>query len=208
MAGEIHGARRRGVQPGGRPPAPGDLALAQAFVNTHYDLEFEHGSELLATPAGLWRWLAARELIEAAGPPLTSRDLARAIAVREGLRSLARANSDDDPAAAAGRGAALAALNDAAAGGAVELRFAADGPRFVRSGRGGLDAALGSVLAIAARAMLDGSWERLKICPGEACGWAFYDHSRNRSGRWCSMSVCGGRAKARAHYQRHHGGER
>ena len=63
----------------------------QAFVNTHYDLEFEHGAELLATPAGLSRWLAARELIEAADPPLATGDLGRAIAVREGLRSLARA---------------------------------------------------------------------------------------------------------------------
>jgi predicted RNA-binding Zn ribbon-like protein len=89
----------------------------------------------------------------------------------------------------------------------VELRFALDGPRFVRCRRGGLDAALGVVLAIAARGMLDGTWERLKICPGDDCGWAFYDHSRNRSGRWCSMLVCGGRAKARTHYQRHRGGK-
>jgi predicted RNA-binding Zn ribbon-like protein len=51
--------------------------------------------------------------------------------------------------------------------------------------------------------MLDGTWRRLKVCPGDHCGWAFYDHSRNQTGRWCSMSVCGGRAKARAHYHRH-----
>ena len=204
LAGEIEGARRPGVQPGGRPPAPGDLALVQAFVNTHYDLEFEHGAELLATPAGLGQWLAARDLIEPSGPSLTDRDLARAVAVREGLRSLARANSDGETAAHV---PALAALNDAAIGGAVELRFDADGPRFVRPQLGGLDAALGVVLATAARAMLDTSWQRLKICPGDDCGWAFYDHSRNRSGRWCSMSVCGGRAKARAHYRRHRGGE-
>jgi predicted RNA-binding Zn ribbon-like protein len=50
--------------------------------------------------------------------------------------------------------------------------------------------------------MLDGTWDRLKACPGHDCGWAFYDHSRNQTGRWCSMSVCGGRAKARAHYHR------
>jgi predicted RNA-binding Zn ribbon-like protein len=193
------------VQPGGRPPAPGDLALVQGFINTHYDLEIEHGTELLATPAGLSRWLGARDLIDPGAPRLTTRDLARAIAVREGLRSLARANSDG---AASERRTALAALNDAATGGAVELRFAADGPRFVRVGRSGLDGAIGVLLAGAARAMLDGTWERLKICPGHDCGWAFYDHSRNRSGRWCSMSVCGGRAKARAHYHRRRGGER
>jgi predicted RNA-binding Zn ribbon-like protein len=53
-----------------------------------------------------------------------------------------------------------------------------------------------------AAAMLDGSFSRLKICPGPDCDWAFYDHSRNQSGRWCSMAVCGGRVKARAHYHR------
>jgi predicted RNA-binding Zn ribbon-like protein len=63
--------------------------------------------------------------------------------------------------------------------------------------------ALGVLLAITAVAMADGTWSRLKVCPGEHCGWAFYDGSRNRSGRWCSMAVCGGRSKARAHYRRH-----
>jgi predicted RNA-binding Zn ribbon-like protein len=58
------------------------------------------------------------------------------------------------------------------------------------------------LLAIALRAMIDGRWQRLKTCPGEHCGWVFYDHSRNNSGRWCSMAVCGGRTKARTHYQR------
>ena len=168
--------------------------------------KFEHGAELLATPEGLGRWLAGRGLIGAGTARLTARDVDRSLAVREGLRTLARVNSDRESDVAA-RGAALAALNEAGAGAGVELRFAADGPRFVRARRGGLDAALGVVLGTATRAMLDGSWERLKICPGDDCGWAFYDHSRNRSGRWCSMSVCGGRAKARAHYLRHHGGE-
>ena len=204
VAGEIEGTRRPAVQPGGRPPAPGDLALAQAFINTHYDLEIQHGAELLATPEDLARWLSARGLLGHGTPRLNARDLARAIAVREGLRSLARVNSDGD--AGVSRGPALAALNEAAAGTSVELRFTAAGPRFVRPDRGGLDAALGAVLAIAAWAMLEGSWERLKICPGDDCGWAFYDHSRNHSGRWCSMSVCGGRVKARAHYRRHRGG--
>jgi len=207
VAGEIEQARRLAVQPGGRPPAPGDLALLQAFVNTHYDLEGEHGAELLATPEGLARWLAGHGLIGAGTARLTARDLDRSLAVREALRTLARVNSGTEPDAAARRGAAIAALNDAAAGAAVELRFAAAGPQFVRSRRGGLDAALGVLLATATRAMLDGSWERLKVCPGDDCGWAFYDHSRNRSGRWCSMSVCGGRAKARTPYRRHRDGE-
>ncbi|MCL4825828.1 MAG: CGNR zinc finger domain-containing protein [Caldilinea sp.] len=35
------------------------------------------------------------------------------------------------------------------------------------------------------------------------CGWLFFDASRNRSRRWCSMEDCGNRAKARLHYKRH-----
>ena len=82
------------------------------------------------------------------------------------------------------------------------LRFGTDGPRFVRCEGTGVAGALGLILALAAQAMLEGTWGRLKICPGDHCGWAFYDNSRNQTGRWCSMSVCGGRAKARAHYRR------
>jgi predicted RNA-binding Zn ribbon-like protein len=89
----------------------------------------------------------------------------------------------------------------------VEVRFGADGPWFISPAGSGVDGAIGVLLAIVARSLADGSWSRLKICHGHHCGWAFYDHSRNRSGRWCSMSVCGGREKARAHYHRRRGGE-
>jgi predicted RNA-binding Zn ribbon-like protein len=50
--------------------------------------------------------------------------------------------------------------------------------------------------------MLDGSWPRLKACPRDVCGWAFYDRSSNASATWCSMAVCGGRVKAGAYYRR------
>lgn len=33
------------------------------------------------------------------------------------------------------------------------------------------------------------------VCPGEGCGWLFVDPRHRR--RWCSMAVCGNRAKAR-----------
>jgi predicted RNA-binding Zn ribbon-like protein len=52
-------------------------------------------------------------------------------------------------------------------------------------------------------ATLDGSWSRLKAC--QHCDWLFYDGSRNRSGRWCSMTACGGREKAKAYRRRHRG---
>jgi predicted RNA-binding Zn ribbon-like protein len=201
MGGESE-ARRSSVQPGGRPPAPGGLALVQGFINSHYDLERVHGAELLASPAALVAWLAAHDLIEA-GAAVRTRGLERALTVRESLRTLAAANSGPtvDPAV-------LQALDEAARGARAEPRFGvADGPSFVAGARSGVGGALGVLLGITALAIADGSWERLKICPGDDCGWAFYDNSRNRTGRWCSMSVCGGRAKARAHYRRRRGGD-
>lgn len=42
--------------------------------------------------------------------------------------------------------------------------------------------------------------ERIRICGN--CGWLFLDRSRNGSRRWCDMTVCGNRQKARRHYSR------
>jgi len=196
------------TQPGGRPPAPGGLGLVQAFINSHYDLEVDHGADLLATPRELRRWLRAHRLIEPR-VRVGRGDLQRALSVREGLRELARGNGVRPPIDGSPDEEALIdaarALNTAGTGAGVEVRFSPRGARFVRAQDAGVGGALGLVLALAARAMIDGSWPRLKVCPGDDCGWAFYDHSRNQTSRWCSMSVCGGRAKARSHYRRHRG---
>ncbi len=191
-------------QPGGRDPAPGELSYVQAFVNSHYDLEVDHGADVFATPASLAGWLARRGLTgdRDPEPPITAGDVERAVAIREGLRALADHNGGRDHAAS------LAPLNHAANGLKLEVRFLDDaGPILIPSSDSALDRALATVLAITARAMIDGRWSRLKVCPGGDCGWAFYDHSRNQSGRWCSMSICGGRSKARAHYRRSRGGD-
>jgi predicted RNA-binding Zn ribbon-like protein len=78
----------------------------------------------------------------------------------------------------------------------------AAGPSFEQVRRDRVDGAIGVLLAIVAEAMLDGSWSRMKACPGRHCGWVFYDRSKNGTGRWCSMAVCGGREKARSYYRR------
>lgn len=198
MAGEADQARQQiSPQPGGRPPAPGPLALVQAFINTHFDLERDHGAEVLSSSLALAAWLRKRELI-ADRATVREKDLRRALALRESLRTLARSAHAEGSFLRTAR----EQVDTAGCGARVELRFAPDGPRLVGAPGAGVDGAFGALLAIVAEAVADGSWSRLKICPGQHCGWAFYDHSRNRSGRWCSMSVCGGREKARAHYQR------
>lgn len=42
----------------------------------------------------------------------------------------------------------------------------------------------------------------LKQCHGGECGWLFIDTSRNHSRRWCSMTDCGNRSKAKRHYHK------
>lgn len=45
---------------------------------------------------------------------------------------------------------------------------------------------------------------QVRACPGNGCGWLFLDRSGRR--RWCTMSTCGNRAKARRFASRQHGG--
>ncbi len=66
----------------------------------------------------------------------------------------------------------------------------------------GVSAALGRILAAVVRATDEGIWGRLKVCTNDACEWAFYDRSKNRSGKWCTMEVCGNRMKARTFRER------
>jgi predicted RNA-binding Zn ribbon-like protein len=42
----------------------------------------------------------------------------------------------------------------------------------------------------------------VKACQGHACTLLFVDHTRGRARRWCSMAVCGNRAKQAAHRER------
>ena len=186
-------------QPGGREPAPGELAVVQAFMNSRWDLADENHGELLRSPEALVEWLRRLKLF--GGTSLGDRDLARFLAVREGLRALAFVNNGREP-----DHAAIEAMRRETEETGVRIVVGLEGASFLpdhdQAGGGGTIAAL---LAISARAMIDGTWERFKACPGRGCGWVFYDHSRNQSGRWCSMRVCGDREKSRAYYQRKSG---
>jgi len=168
----------------------------QAFINSRWNLSSPSKCETFATPGHLADWLRARGLI-GRRPCLTDRDVGRAISVREGLRALAFANNGQQL-----ENAAIGTMRRASEHASTQILIEPDGPRFVLDEHAGIDAAIGAILAITAHAMIDGSWLRMKACPGRHCGWTFYDFSRNQSARWCSMKVCGSREKARAYYQR------
>jgi len=171
-----------------------DLQLVCDFVNS---AELEDGSDELADARGLVRWLSAHGL---AGEHAraTDADAAEARALREALRELMRANNGEP----ADRVAAAALLDASGRRAALAVRFDTGSIRLVPRERG-VRGALGIVLGAAGEAMANGAWGRAKACRSDTCRWAFVDHSRNQSRQWCSMSVCGNRAKARAFRERH-----
>ena len=185
-------------EPGGREAAPGPLALVQAFANTVAE-EGHFRWEAIGDPDSLRSWLSRRGLL-ADGERVGEADVARAKEVRKALRSLLAANNGREPDPAA-----IRALNLAAERARLTVRFGADGRATLEPGAGGVDGALGRVLAAVHAGMEEGTWGRLKSCANATCGWAFYDRSKNRSGRWCSMEVCGNRTKTRTYRRRRQG---
>jgi predicted RNA-binding Zn ribbon-like protein len=65
-----------------------------------------------------------------------------------------------------------------------------------------LDRVLWSIVRSAAELLTWNELQRVKLCNAHDCGWLFVDESRNRSRRWCDMSDCGNRAKARRFRER------
>ena len=187
-------------EPGGREAAPGPLALVQAFVNT-VATEGDLRWEAFADADSLRSWLVCRGLL-AAGEPVGETDVGRARETREALRALLAANNGREVDVGD-----VGVLNRAAERARLGMRFGADGGAALQAGAGGVDGAIGGVLAAAHAGMGEGTWGRLKVCANGGCAWAFYDRSRNRSSRWCSMAVCGNRTKTRAYRRRASVGE-
>ena len=198
--------------------APGRLALLQAFVNT---LDIEHATDELSSPAALDGWLRSAGLAAdkpgPAGPgpadtgPADTRpadtgpadtgpaDLALAVDLREVLRGVLRSHVAHQPALVAEPAARLTEIASAMR---PRISASADGSISVIAAGPGTQAALTEVLLIAAEAQTLRTWSRLKVCSSDDCQWAFYDRSPTRSGCWCSMQICGSRAKSRAYRQR------
>jgi predicted RNA-binding Zn ribbon-like protein len=98
------------------------------------------------------------------------------------------------------RDADLALIGDAAAAGAARSRlvYDKDGVGWsLPSGSDELERPLWDIARSAADLLTSGEHDRIKECASTTCEWVFLDRSRNRSRRWCDMSDCGNRAKAR-----------
>ncbi|MEV0976640.1 CGNR zinc finger domain-containing protein [Streptomyces sp. NPDC049915] len=159
----------------GRSVAPGGLALVESLVNT---LDLESGGDTLDTAEGRARF------------GLTEDDLPRSRELRESLRATLLAHAGHPPhreVTPLGELLAAAPLLVAVdeGDGSARLAPADSGPLLSR------------IAAAVAEALVAGTWDRLKACESATCHWAYYDRSPAGRGRWCSMQLCGARAKMR-----------
>jgi predicted RNA-binding Zn ribbon-like protein len=65
-----------------------------------------------------------------------------------------------------------------------------------------LEALLLPIAETLARFVCSEDFTHIKACEGPACTLLFADHTRSRARRWCSMAICGNRAKQAAHRRR------
>jgi len=128
--------------------------------------------------------------------------LKRAIALRETIYRIITAYVNSKPADTSD----LDLLNAEIASAAICWKLRPDPDGFTwewDTGTDNLAAMLGPLARSAAELLTSPELYRVGICADQdGCGFAFFDTSRNRSRRWCSMEDCGNRAKAQRHYQR------
>lgn len=168
------------------------------FANTidveaqHDDFQKDDDFEAIET---MRAWLAGHQLLTPEdGVDAAGYELVRSL--RDVLRALFMANHDGTPSPEA-----IAQFNELAAGVAVTVRITGDGSS-LEPAVSGAPSAAARLVALVHTAVAEGSWPRLKLCRADTCQWAYFDASKNRSRNWCSMGVCGNRAKVRAYQAR------
>ena len=167
--------------------APGRLDRVREFVNT-IDFEKPGRDERLGDSSTAAAWLSEFGFTD----PLGAEELATLREFREAVRAILLANNGDGDPDLAWRGLAELAHRTP-----VDVVIEPEGGcRLAPCTDGGAAAVKADLLATIYDAVRDGSWRRLKACRKQSCLWAFYDHSKNGSGAWCSMATCGNRMKA------------
>lgn len=166
-----------------------DRRLFFKFLNSHH--VDDDVADWFASSQLFERWFTEQKIAEAGSIEVTTADVELARDAREALNVLI----DDQSAANTGR------LNAIARNLPLHARFDEDGSS-LEPAVAGIRGLTARVIAIAHDAMRDGTWQRLSRCHNDECRWAFIDHSKNHSRRWCDMKTCGTQAKSRAYRAR------
>jgi predicted RNA-binding Zn ribbon-like protein len=183
------------------------------FVNTAGDHLSDQPGEWLLTYRDLLSWAQRAGLLtgpEALRLEQKARDqpdaaeeaLARAVAMREAIYRLLLSTIHQQ----APTPSDLALFNQALAAAPLRASVTYREGAYqwqLPAGSVDLDGVLWRIIWEAANLLTSDRLAQVKLCAGEDCGWLFLDASRNQSRRWCSMSDCGNRAKARRYYRRH-----
>ena len=162
--------------------------MVQDFLNTkaiaeHPDLLADH------TLANAWASSAANAWSDTRGresqppPVLTASDVGKLRALRAALAGLVGDDGDVSPDLVC-----APATFELTESGDVRLTPTGSGWRWLAS-------ALWGEILLSQQA---GTWRRLKQCHNPHCRSTFYDRSKNNSGVWHSIKVCGNAANLRA----------
>lgn len=173
-------------------PSP-HAELVISFANT---LDVEEGTDALSEPSHVARWLVTTGLTTRT-PVVTGADHDRYLRLRSGVRELLGTEEQRSHVLADADSALreLPLLVSLSPGSALQ-----PDPELPTTSR-----ALATIASALASTRITGEVARVKRCPAEDCGWVFWDSTKNRSRRWCSMQVCGNRDKARTFAARKRG---
>jgi predicted RNA-binding Zn ribbon-like protein len=172
-------------------PNASSLPFLIDFVNTR---DVEAGEDMLDDDGTLRSWLDDHGLQGIPVPAASEHAMLKTL--REGLRAVLLAHTGKDPDADH-----LDALSQLLHRLPLALQVDAKGDFQWQPGSA-LHPLLARVMGALAELALDPEFARVKACMNPTCQWAFYDRSRNRSHRWCTMNVCGNRVKARRYRAR------
>ncbi len=135
-------------------------------------------------------------------PTEARRSLGKTIALREAIYRVFSAIAQWKPANAGD----LRTINDCAIEAlqhrAIEPVNGGYGWQWVSDANHPLEQVMWRIAQAAADLLISDELPMVCLCQAPDCDWLFLDRSRNRSRRWCDMTTCGNRAKARRHYQR------
>ncbi|HSS73555.1 MAG TPA: ABATE domain-containing protein [Gaiellaceae bacterium] len=192
------------------PHLGGTLCLD--FANTVEPRNSAEQLDLFQERDDVLRWASVTGIVVHPGSKPTRRpsqlsaaaaaeELARARALREAVYAAAAAAAREERPDAR----ALATIQGAFAQAMARSELASlDGEYGWRSSAGGVDLVLDAVAKDAVDLLLSPGRLRIKECGDDenGCGWLFVDTTKSGTRRWCSMAVCGTRAKVERHRAR------
>ena len=170
-------------------PSP-SARLIRDFINT---AEPQLGTDQLTSSTA--SECLQRLGVVAGDAQLRATDLALLIGVREGLRAVLLGHAGHET-----RASVLTELDELLSGVPLTVRLGSGEASLRAVEDRAVHQAVAGVLS-AVIATPPEEWVRLKSCARDSCRWAFFDASRNRSGRWCSMAGCGNIVKMRRAYR-------